>query len=72
LDAAFAVVGISDWAPYVHQDPRFLRPAEVDLLIGDATKAKDMLGWTPTVPFPELVTMMVESDLRALAANKSG
>jgi GDPmannose 4,6-dehydratase len=42
-----------------------MRPAEVDLLIGDSTKAREVLGWTPTVSFPELVTMMVESDLAA-------
>ena len=44
-------------------DPKFFRPAEVDLLIGDATKAKEKLGWTPTVSFEELVNMMVDADL---------
>ena len=68
LDAAFAVVDIDDWAPYVEQDPQFFRPAEVDLLIGDASKAREVLGWKPSVEFADLVTMMVESDLRALAA----
>ncbi len=63
LDLAFARVGITDWARYVHQDPRFFRPAEVDLLIGDAAKARDQLGWKPTVGFAELVAMMVDSDL---------
>jgi GDPmannose 4,6-dehydratase len=63
LDVAFACVGIDNWGPYVVQDPRLLRPAEVDLLIGDATKAKDRLGWKPEVPFDELVRMMVENDL---------
>ena len=63
LDAAFAVVGIDDWEPYVRQDPQFIRPAEVDLLIGDPTKAHEKLGWKPRVAFPELVQMMVESDL---------
>lgn len=63
LDAAFAHVGITDWAPYVKQDPRFMRPAEVDLLIGDPSKAHDVLGWKPTVDFAQLVGMMVESDL---------
>ncbi|MEI6621396.1 MAG: GDP-mannose 4,6-dehydratase [Actinomycetes bacterium] len=63
LDAAFAVVGISDWAPYVKQDPRFMRPAEVDLLLGDASKARNVLGWKPRVDFGQLVAMMVESDL---------
>ena len=63
LDAAFTVVGIDDWAPYVRQDPQFMRPAEVDLLIGDPAKAREKLGWTPKVAFGELVQMMVESDL---------
>jgi GDPmannose 4,6-dehydratase len=63
LDCAFNHVGISDWTPYVKQDPRFMRPAEVDLLIGDATKAHDKLGWQPKVSFEELVSMMVENDL---------
>ncbi len=63
LDVAFGAVGIDDWAGYVKQDPRFMRPAEVELLIGDSAKAKDALGWEPTVSFPELVTMMVENDL---------
>ena len=64
LDLSFAHVNIDDWEKYVTQDPRFFRPAEVDLLIGDPTKAKEHLGWTPTVDFPALVTMMVENDLR--------
>ncbi|MGB8650607.1 MAG: GDP-mannose 4,6-dehydratase, partial [Mycobacteriales bacterium] len=63
LDVAFARVGIDDWSKYVLQDPRFMRPAEVDLLIGDASKAADKLGWKPTVGFAELVNMMVDSDL---------
>jgi len=63
LDVAFAHVGIDDWSGLVTQDPRFMRPAEVDLLIGDASKARDQLGWTPSVDFPSLVTMMVDSDL---------
>ena len=68
LDLAFAEVGIDDWSPYVRQDPRFLRPAEVDLLIGDATKAREKLGWVPEVSFPELVKMMVAHDLDTEAA----
>jgi GDPmannose 4,6-dehydratase len=63
LRVAFATVGIDDWEKLVAQDPRFMRPAEVDLLIGDATKAKERLGWTPTVGFEELVRMMVENDV---------
>jgi GDPmannose 4,6-dehydratase len=64
LDLAFAHVGIEDWASYVQQDPRFMRPAEVDLLIGDPTKAHEKLGWERKVDFPGLVSMMVENDLR--------
>jgi GDPmannose 4,6-dehydratase len=70
LDIAFARVGIDDWSKLVVVDPRFFRPAEVDLLIGDATKARTELDWVPQVSFPELVTMMVDADLaeqRALA-----
>jgi GDPmannose 4,6-dehydratase len=63
LDAAFTHVGIDDWEHLVRQDPRFMRPAEVDMLIGDATKARTVLGWKPTVAFPDLVAMMVDSDL---------
>ncbi|MDZ4826513.1 MAG: GDP-mannose 4,6-dehydratase [Actinomycetota bacterium] len=64
LDRAFGLAGIDNWEPYVTQDPRFYRPAEVDLLIGDATKAREKLGWTPKVGFPELVQMMYENDLK--------
>ena len=69
LDVAFGHVGIDDWAGLVEQDPRFMRPAEVDLLVGDASKARDRLGWTPTVGFHELVTMMVDNDLALLRAS---
>lgn len=63
LAAAFAAAGLDDWRRYVRQDPKFMRPAEVDLLIGDAAKAQTVLGWKPKVSFDELVTMMVENDL---------
>jgi GDPmannose 4,6-dehydratase len=69
LDLAFAAVGIGDWERYVHIDPRFLRPTEGEQLVGDTTKAREVLGWAPTVSFEELVTMMVEADL---AAEKKG
>lgn len=69
--AAFAEVGIDDWRPYVRQDPRFFRPAEVDLLIGDATKAREQLGWEPEVDFQGLVQLMVAHDLE-LEARKAG
>ncbi len=65
LDVAFARVGIEDWESrgLVLQDPRFFRPAEVDLLMGDASKARERLGWSPTVTFRQLVEMMVDADL---------
>jgi len=63
LTLAFEEVGLDDWHNYVRQDPRFFRPAEVDLLIGDPTKTRDKLGWIPEVDFPALVKMMVKNDL---------
>jgi GDPmannose 4,6-dehydratase len=63
VERAFAEVGISDWRPYIRQDPKFFRPAEVDLLIGDSTKARTKLGWQPEVDFPTLIKMMVAHDL---------
>jgi GDPmannose 4,6-dehydratase len=64
LIRAFAEVGIDDWQSYVHHDQRFMRPSEVDLLIGDATKAKENLGWVPEVDFEGLVKLMVAHDLQ--------
>ena len=61
LDAAFGYAGL-DWNEYVTIDERYFRPAEVDLLLGDASKAKEKLGWEPTVRFDELVRMMVDHD----------
>ena len=61
-ELAFKCVELN-WADYVRTDQQFIRPAEVDHLLADATKARDKLGWRPTVPFPELVRMMVEADL---------
>ncbi|MBW3537873.1 GDP-mannose 4,6-dehydratase [Candidatus Parcubacteria bacterium] len=63
LDVAFKEVGIEDWSESVKQDPRFMRPAEVDLLIGDPTKAKKVLGWQSETSFEELIKMMVKGDL---------
>jgi GDPmannose 4,6-dehydratase len=65
--AAFSHVGIQDWQRYVKTDERFMRPAEVDLLVGDASKATRNLGWRPTVTFEQLVAMMIDSDLREVA-----
>ncbi|MDB9540151.1 GDP-mannose 4,6-dehydratase [Anabaenopsis tanganyikae CS-531] len=65
LQEAFSYVNLN-WEDYVEFDQRYLRPAEVDLLIGDPTKAKQKLGWEPSVTFTELVALMVEADLQAL------
>ena len=65
LELAFGYVNL-DWQNYVEFDQRYLRPAEVDLLIGDPTKAQQKLGWQPSVTFPELVSLMVEADLKAV------
>lgn len=66
LDLAFAEIGIDDWRPYVRQDPAFMRPAEVDILLGDPEKAERVLGWKREVDFPGLVKRMVEHDIRIL------
>ncbi len=63
LNEAFGSLDL-DWNKYVEIDPRYYRPTEVDLLLGDATKAKRQLGWQPKVRFTELVRMMVEADFR--------
>ncbi len=68
VQIAFERVGL-DWEKYVKVDPRFLRPAEVDLLIGDPTKARTQLGWKLEVDFPGLVTMMVDADVARLEKN---
>ncbi|MEO6725012.1 MAG: GDP-mannose 4,6-dehydratase [Blastocatellia bacterium] len=65
LDEAFSHLGL-DWQPHVEIDARYFRPAEVDLLIGDATKAKEKLGWQPEITFKELVRTMVDADLADL------
>ena len=65
---AFAMVGIDDWEPYVRQDDRYVRPADVESLVGDASKARRVLAWEPTVNFTQLISMMVEHDLREQAA----
>ena len=70
VQTAFEHVGLN-WHQHVRTDPRFLRPAEVDHLVGDATKARTELGWQPSVDFKELVTMMVDEDLARLRAARS-
>lgn len=64
LDVAFSHIGIEDWSNYVVQDPEFYRPAEVDYLRGDCSKANNQLGWTPRHSFEDLVKMMVEHDIK--------
>ncbi|MEK9767529.1 MAG: GDP-mannose 4,6-dehydratase [Betaproteobacteria bacterium] len=66
LDAAFAAVDIDDWERYVVQDPRYFRPAEVDYLRGDYTKAKREMGWKPRTDFNTWVSLMVENDIHLL------
>ena len=66
VEVAFAHVGL-DWKKHVRTDPAFLRPAEIDLLIGDPAKARRVLGWTPSVDFKGLVTMMVDADVARLS-----
>jgi GDPmannose 4,6-dehydratase len=69
LDEAFGYVNL-DWHDYVIQDERFMRPAEVDLLVGDASKAGLVLGWEPTITFSQLVRMMVDADIKLLQNGK--
>jgi len=63
LDEAFGYLDM-DWEEYIEIDPRYYRPSEVDMLVGDASKAKRILGWEPKVTFKELVRMMVDEDLK--------
>jgi GDPmannose 4,6-dehydratase len=71
VEQAFDHVGL-DWQDYVVQDERFMRPAEVDLLVGDPSKAREQLGWQPEVGFQELVQRMVDADMALLSARLAG
>jgi len=71
VERAFAVVDL-DWKEYVEIDPRYFRPAEVDYLLADVSKAKKALGWEPTVTFEKLVHLMVEADMKDLEALRKG
>ncbi|MDP3713044.1 MAG: GDP-mannose 4,6-dehydratase [Mycobacteriales bacterium] len=66
LSCAFACIGVDDWTPHVRQDPSLLRPADVSVLTGDPTKAREVLGWTPTRDFDAIVREMVEHDVAYL------
>jgi GDPmannose 4,6-dehydratase len=70
VQKSFEHAGLGEWQQYVRQDPKFFRPAEVDLLIGDSAKARDVLGWEPEVTFEALVKMMVDHDMQ-LEAKKA-
>lgn len=65
VNVAFAAVGIDDWRPLVRQDERFMRPADIQFLVGNPTKAKERLGWEPSVDFQQLVKLMVAADVAA-------
>jgi GDPmannose 4,6-dehydratase len=67
VEVAFARAGL-DWRKHVRLDPKLIRPAEVEHLIGDATKARTQLGWAPSVDFTGLITMMVDADIERVAA----
>ena len=67
LDIAFKCVDIDDWDKYVKQDPRFMRPAEIDVLCGDSTKAREVLEWSPRTSFEEMVSRMVKNDIELLS-----
>ena len=69
-EAVFSHVDL-DWKQYVKHDPRYERPAEVDLLVGDASKAKRILGWEPKVRFHDLVRIMVDADMELLSREAS-
>jgi len=71
VELAFACAGL-DWKEYVKVDPRYFRPAEVDFLCADASKARRVLGWEPTVTFGELVRIMVEADMKAVEVRLKG
>ena len=72
LQEAFQYAGLGDWKQYVKIDQRYLRPAEVESLIGDASKAKQVLNWEPKIKFADLVKIMVDSDMRALKLTPPG
>ena len=66
LDVAFNRIGIPDWGNYIKQDPRFMRPAEVAVLCGDSTKAREKLGWSPRTTFEEMINRMVDNDIKLI------
>ena len=71
LESAFGYAGL-DWKRHVEIDPRYYRPAEVDMLIGDCAKAKRRLGWSPKTKFADLVKLMVDADIELLRKYRQG
>jgi GDPmannose 4,6-dehydratase len=71
LEESFGLAGL-DWQKYVEYDPRYVRPSEVDLLIGDGRKVQRKLGWKPKTTFKDLVRLMVEADIALLKAHREG
>ncbi|HXJ66823.1 MAG TPA: GDP-mannose 4,6-dehydratase, partial [Actinomycetota bacterium] len=69
---AFAVAEFDEWERYVRVDQRFFRPADVEHLVGDARKARELLGWAPSTTFEELVAMMVEHDIKLESDRAAG
>jgi len=67
LDVAFSEIGIGDWSKYVKQDSRFMRPAEIDVLCGDASKARKVLDWKPSTPFETMIRRMVVNDIKNIS-----
>jgi len=72
LEEAFRYAGFGDWQDYVEIDPRYFRPAEVEVLVGDASRAKEKLGWEPRIKFSDLVKIMIDADFRALNLTPPG
>ncbi len=72
LEEAFRYAGFNDWKPYVEIDPLYFRPAEVEVLAGDAKKAKDRFAWEPKIKFQDLVKIMMDADFRALKLEPPG
>ena len=68
LDVAFKHIGVEDWHGYIGTDERFMRPAEVDVLRGDSTKAYEKLGWKPKTSFEELVSKMIDNDIKLIGS----
>ena len=68
-EAAFKHIGIEDWSGYIGTDERYMRPAEVDVLRGDSTKAQTELGWKPITSFKQLVKQMVTNDIELIGKN---